>query len=291
MKNFLGIFVITIISMMALISCEPVENRLEMKGGVTEADVKAKVIVELVVREGKKSNYIHFNSESLVNCVTSFTHGLGTFVGKEGTVQGFVVAGNFDIIVNVLNADGTSLPPISFPVTVEECFDVDPEWAIFCGSGEKVWTWDENGDDNSRVWGNGAYKVSPVPDWWGRTVDEMDEEVPGNGKGATMTFSASGATLTKLKTDGVTEKGTFSFDMSKKIEDVEGNNWSIGHLSTKEITVLNGKQQNVGENPPLYEYEILKLTEDEMVLGWPTGSDPDVGPWSEAWYWFFKPVK
>ena len=202
-----------------------------------------------------------------------------------------------------MNADGTRLDPIPFPVTVEEAFDVAPEWAIFCGTGEKVWTWDETQSPAGRVWGNGAYKASLVPDWWGRTLADISGELPGNDVGATMTFSASGAKLIKKRTDGIEEVGTFSFDMSKVIKagEAPGGQWSIGRLYTNQVTVLNGKQQNVPGAPPLYEYEILKLNDNQIALGWATAlKDGKVvsfdearqnGAWSEAWYWFFKPVK
>ena len=292
MKNFLGIFVITVIGMMAFVSCEPVENRLEMKGAVTEADVRAKIKVEVIMRESEetpgkmvKSNFINIINEGLAPCVTSFTHGLGTFVGASiNNLQAFVVAGEQTVLVNVLNADGTRLDPIPFTVVVEEAFDVAPEWAIFCGDGERVWTWLDEG----RTWGNGGYKADLAPGWWGRPASEIDGEMEGNGEGATMTFSATGARLIKDRNDGIQEIGTFSFDMSKKIRNANNDgDWSIGHMSTSQVTVLNGQRMNDG-NGPLYEYEILKLSDEELVLGWPTGDNIDAGGWSEAWFWVFR---
>ncbi|MDR2148494.1 MAG: hypothetical protein LBE91_18785 [Tannerella sp.] len=286
MKKILGIFVIAVMGVMSFGSCDSIENREVMKGAVTEAEVRAKVTVEAVVRDGVKSNYIHVNSDGLANCVTSFKHGLGTYVGTNAVVQGFVVPGTFDIYVNVLNADGTMLPPIPFSVTVDECFDVAPEWELLCGTGEKVWTWDAS---QSRVWGNGGYLADKQPAWWGEPLGNINGQsnAKGEGDGATMVFSASGATLVKHRADGTVQSGTFSFDMSKtKTSAADGGTWAIGKLNTTSVTVLCGKAQNKGEGP-VYNYDIIKLTDTEMVLAWPEEGDGG-GGWSGCWYWMFK---
>ncbi len=284
MKKILGIVVIAIMGLISFGSCEPVENRDVMKGAVTEADVRAKVTVEAVVRDGKKSNYIQVSSEGLAPCVTSFKHGLGTFVGTNGMFQGFVVPGDFTVEVNVLNADGTMLPPVSFPVTVEACYDVAPEWELFCGTGEKVWTWDGS---KNWVWGNGGYLADKQPAWYGEPIGRMEEIAPGEGEGATLTFSASGATLVKHRSDGSIQSGTFSFDMSKtKTSAADGTTWAIGKLNTSSATVLCGRAQNQGEGP-VYSYDIISLTDTEMVLAWSEGGD-GAGAWGGCWYWVFK---
>jgi len=286
MNKILGIFVIAVIGVMSFVSCDPVNDREVMKGNVTEADVKAKVTVEAVVMEGKKSNYIHVNSDGLAPCVTSFKHGLGTFVGTNGTFQAFVVPGTFDVYVNVLNADGTMLPPIAFPVTVEECFNVAPEWALFCGDGERVWTWDSS---QNWVWGNGGYLADTHPNWWGLPPADINTQsnATNEGAGAKMTLSADGATLTKTKSDGSSVAGTFNFDMSKtKVSAADGSTWSIGKFYTTSVTVLCGKAQNQGEGP-VYEYDIISLDNQHMVLAWSETGD-DQGAWGGCWFWMFQ---
>jgi len=285
MKKILGILATIVMGYLSFVSCNPIENRDVMKGSVTEADVRAKVTVESAMRDGKKSNYIHVNSDGLAPCVTSFTYGLGTYVGTDATVQGFVVPGTFNVYVNVLNADGTTLPPIAFPVTVEECFDVAPQWAMICGSGEKVWTWDAS---QGNVWGNGGYLADTQPSWWGQTPADVNGQsnATNEGAGATMTFSADGATLVKTKSDGNKEAGTFSFDMTKtKNSAATDGLWSIGKFYTKSVTVLCGKAQNRGEGP-VNEYDILKLDDQSMVLAWSDDGD-DAGSWGECWFWMF----
>jgi len=298
MKNILGIFVTIVIGAMTFTSCDPVNNREVMKGAVTEADVRAKVKIESIpfeseITPGKmvNSNYIRITSDGLAPCVTSFTHGLGTFYGTDiDSLQAFVVPGTFDVYVNVINADGTSLPPIAFPVTVDECFNVAPEWATFCGEGEKVWTWDPNADSQSRVWGNGGYLSDTQLAWWGQTAEDVNGQsnALNEGAGAFMTLSADGATLTKTKSDGSVVAGTFRFDMSKTKNSANDPSvlWSIGKFYTTGVTVLCGKAQNQGEGP-VYEYDILKLDDNHLVLGWPETGDSE-GAWGGCWYWLFK---
>ena len=70
MKSIIGIFVTVVIGVMAFVSCEPVENRLKLEGAVTEADVRAKVKIEVVKRDSEKnpgkqvnSNFVNLSSE------------------------------------------------------------------------------------------------------------------------------------------------------------------------------------------------------------------------------------
>ena len=285
MKKILRIFVIAVTGAMVFSSCDPIKDSQTLTGSVTEADVKAKVIVEPVMRDGKKSNYIHLNSSALAPAVTQFKYGIGTYAGSNGTVQGYVVPGNYNVMVTVLNADGTMLAPIAFPVTVEACYDVAPQWEMLCGTGEKVWTWNEA---ESKVWGNGGYLADTKPSWWGEPVGNMEGQMKGNGKGATMVFSGDGATLVKHKTDGSSESGTFSFDMSKTKKSAANDGlWSIGKFNTVGVTVLCGKAQNQGEGP-VYAYDIMKLDDQHLVLAWSETGDSN-GAWGGCWFWMFVP--
>jgi len=278
MKNRLGIFVI-IVTAMIFASCEPVENRMEMKGAVTEAEISQYVSVTAEMRDGKRSNFLLLKSEGL-KALTSFQHGLGTYVGTNGRVQGFVVPGNQVVIVTILNPDGTKITK-TYPVEVDECFDVAPEWALFCGTGSKTWSWDESVND---PYGMGdAFDFAP--NWWQAPIDAAE------GKGASMTFSAVGATLTKTKTNGSTESGTFNFDMSKTFPSY--SSVSKGQLTTT-IPVLFGKTTGAdtgigSDGKDVRVYEIAKLSNEELVLVW-VESDmrPDSEGWGQATWWLFK---
>ena len=170
MKNIIEFLIIAAI---ILVSCEPIENRNEMTGSVTEADIEQFIKIDQQTIEGKQSNYFRLSSDGLKANVM-FTHGLGTVMtGSNGYIQCFVVPGQQEIALTILNPDGTSLEK-TFSVTVEEAFNVAAEWAILCGTGEKVWTWDETRD---RVWGNGNSLNGYAPDWWSIAISDINGQM------------------------------------------------------------------------------------------------------------------
>jgi hypothetical protein len=258
-------------------ACNPIEEREELKGSITADQLKISAVPE--IRDGVNSNYVILNSDGNP-CLSSWDYGSGTLIGTGGRVQ-LLLTGDNEIVYTGLNPDGSKITK-TLVVHVDRTYDVAPEWAIFCGSGEKVWKWD---DRASAVWGNGGYLSDVAPGWWTVPADGMEEQTPGEGAGASMTFSLKGASLTKHKSDGSKETGTFAFDMSKTTLNAGGDGlWGIGKLNTTRVTVLSGKQPN-GGNAPVYSYDILKLTDNELVLGFP---EPGAGAWGTAWYWLFK---
>jgi len=279
MKNIIGILIAAI--GLAFLSCEPVENRNEMTGRVTDAEITKYVTVEQQTIEGKKSNYFTFKSEGL-KAITSFKHGLGTYVGvnTKDFIQCYVVAGEAQIVVTVLNPDGSAPVTKTFNFTVEEAFNVAPEWELFCGTGSKTWGWNV---DKAPFHGMGDVN-DDNPGWW--SIPNPESRIAGDGVGATLTFNASGATLTKTKTTGATEIGTFAFDMSKTWP---GYPRSMGQLTTSGVTVLAGRNTAGGEF--INVYEIIKLTEDEMMLITVDGGAswrPEDEGWGQATHWLFK---
>ncbi len=157
------------------------------------------------------------------------------------------------------------------------------EWALLCGKEEKTWVWDDTAPEGP--WGNGGYKGNTMPGWWVVKLEDIDAQAPGEGAGASMTFSAVGARLTKKYSDGTSAAGTFGFSsMNRIIYDDSGAIWSKGKIKTKNVSMLCGQSPNEA-GAPVYSYEILKLTEDKMVLSYP---EPGVSSWGTAWFWMFR---
>jgi len=287
MKNIIGILVI--IAAMAFVSCDPVEKRLDFNKGlssVTDAEISNYIKIEQEIREGKKSNYFKFTSDGL-KALTSFQYGTGKVVGT-GTVdfiQCFIVTGEQEFIVTVKNADGSEIVK-KYPFSVDECFNVAPEWALFCGTGSKTWTWNDDADPDCYGMGD---VFADTPGWWvpawGGDVDALE------WKGATMTFFAVGSVLTKNRTDGSTVNGNFSFDMEKKYPLYDR---SLGQLYTSGTTVLNGNAyggDSHWKGGPVNVYEIVKLTEDDLeliIIDMPDGYEPDNQGWGQSTHWIFK---
>ncbi|MBP6867685.1 MAG: hypothetical protein KBC07_01670 [Bacteroidales bacterium] len=271
--------ILAIFAVFVLLSaCQPVEIRQELKGGITESELNISAVPQ--IRDGKNSNYIDLNSDGNA-CLSSWDFGVGLFVGTKGTVK-VMMKGPNDIIFTGLNADGTKITK-TLTVQVDALYDVEPEWALFCGAtGEKTWEWDNV--TGPGVWGNGGFKGCAAPCWWVVSLGDINGQAPGEGAGASMTFTIAGARLIKNFNDGTTVQGSFTFDMSKIILDDGGNVWAKGKLNTKNVTVLCGKSPNEG-GAPVNSYDILKLTENNMVLSYP---EPGVGSWGTAWFWMFK---
>jgi len=162
------------------------------------------------------------------------------------------------------------------------------QMAAITGGSERTWTWDAQAD---AVWGNGSYLGNTAPGWWTVPIGDanLENQVPGEGKGATMTFSMTGA-MTKNRTDGTTQSGTFSIDMTKPTytDEEKTNMWAMGKLKTKDITILIGVNVNDGKKP-VYSYDILSLNDEEMVLAFP--EDASGGAGSTAWFYMFRAVK
>jgi hypothetical protein len=245
-------------------------------GGITESQLNISAIPE--IRDGVNSNYIQLNSDGNA-CLSSWNYGFGTLVATKGTVK-VMAKGPNTIVYTGLNADGTMITK-SITVQVDALYDVEPEWALFCGdSGLKDWVWDNT---VAGPWGNGGYKGNNAPGWWVVSINDINGQAPGEGAGASMTFSLIGAKIIKNYNDGTTAEGSFTFDMSKITYDDGGAVWAKGKLNTKNVTVLCGKSPNEG-NAPVYSYDILKLTPNNLVLSYP---EPGAGSWGTAWFWVF----
>ncbi|MDF9831424.1 hypothetical protein [Parabacteroides sp. PF5-6] len=270
-----------------LFACDPVEERMDMGTmTVTEADL-AKVTATPVMRDSEenpgtqvRSNYIHLNSEGIA-ALSSWFYGTGTFTGTNGVVQ-VVVPGRQTLTFTALGPDGTKLTR-DIEIEVDECFDVAPQWGYLCGTGSRVWTWNE--DESGAVWGNGGYIGNTAPGWWTVSIDDVGGQVAGEGKGATMEFSVVGSSFTKTRTDGSQQNGSFKFSYTG--DDVVMNGdavWAEGTLTINGASVLVGINPNAG-NAPYDTYHILRLNDQYMNLCAP---EPGAGSWGTAWFWQFK---
>lgn len=288
MKNIRRI-VVFIAALLVAVSCEPIEKRNEMKGKVTDAEITQYIKIEQQIRAGKKSNFFSFSSDGLKANV-QFRHGLGTVtVNSMGFIQCFVVAGEQEITVNILNPDASTVSK-TFSYTVDEAFDVAPEWAIFCGSGSKTWEWDVEGAEDKEVNIHGMGDVfDDGGTWWG--IPDPESRVAGEGVGATLTFSAVGSALTKTRTNGTTESGQFSFSM---YEGKDGFSTTKGQLSTVGATILAARNTKGGEVEN--KFEIIELDDKTMHLlvvdmDNRDGYKPDNEGWGQATHWLFKAVE
>lgn len=270
-------YIIHVLSLLLLliVACEPIEKRLPMGNPISVDQLDIFATPMLV--NGKRSNKVVMSNHSPV--MSSWNYGVGVSQKMTDTVL-LVLTGDNDIIFTGLNPDGSTITT-TLTVNVEELtFPVPPEWGYLCGDGEKEWEW-----ASSATWGNGGYLANFGPAWWVLDPEELDGQVEGEGAGASMVFSISGAALTKTLNDGTSVAGTFSFDMEKKKETSAGDSWAIGEFRTVGTTILCGVSPDEGMIP-VNTFDILELTEDRMVLAY---APPGTEEWETAYFWVFVP--
>lgn len=257
-----------------LIGCDPVEDRMNLGPAIT-ADQLAITATPVMV-DGKKSNKVILDNKSPV--LSSWDYGVGVTQRKTDTVL-LVTTGENEVIFTGLNPDGSKINK-TLQVSVEELsFPVPPEWGFLTDGSEKDWVWDTS---KPAVWGNGGYLGNFAPAWWTLQESAIDGQAPGEGTGAKMVFSLRDAKLTKVKSNGERITGTFAFDMTKKVTMEDGTVWAKGKLTTNNVTVLCGISPNEG-NAAVYEYDILVLDGEEMILAFPDPSEAGA-----AWFWVFR---
>lgn len=278
MKNMKKSLIYSLVAAtMLLVACDPAEDREVLSGAITAEDLN--ISATPVKVNGKNSNTIELNSDG-VGSLSSWNYGNGVTTSTKATVM-LVLKGANNIVFTGLNHDGTTITK-TLTVQVDTLINVPAEWGYLCGQGEKTWVWDDT--QASAVWGNGGYKGNTSPGWWKVALADVNAQTAGEGAGAEMVFAINGSSLTKKKSDNTTVKGSFSFDMSAKTKDDGGAIWANGKLKTKNIGVLCGIQPNAGR-VPVFEYDILKLDNQKMVLAFP---EPGAGSWGTAWFWMFK---
>src|SRR5690606_14134306 len=275
MKRFTA-YIMILLSTLALVSCEAVEDRLDIGGFISAEQLD--ITATPVIVDGKATNKIILNNSSPV--LSSWDFGTGKTQKKTDTVL-MVVEGENEITFTGRNPDGSEITK-TLTVNVEDLrFPVPPEWGFLTGGTDKEWAWD---DTAPAVWGNGGYLGNVAPAWWLVPLADINGQSANEGPGAKMIFSLRGAKFTKVKSDGTTETGTFSFNMNSKTMDEAGAVWAKGKLTLKGTTILNGISPNEG-GIKIYEYDILALDDGKMVLSHP---EPGVGAWGTAWFWVFK---
>lgn len=265
---YIAIFMVAILA-----ACNPIEDKENIGGAITaeQLDISATSIIV----NGKKSNKVIVVNNSPI--LSEWDYGTGKTNRQSDTIL-LVVEGTTEIVFTGLNPDGTFINK-TLSVNVEDlAFEVPKEWGYLCGDGEKEWVW----DSSQEVWGNGGYLNDSKPAWWKLTESEIDGQAKNEGVGASMIFSIKGASLTKVKADKSTVKGSFSFDITKTKLKGDGTLWAKGVLKTNATSVLCGISPNEG-GKTVTEYDILYLDDTQMILAYPEPGDN-----GNAWFWVFK---
>ncbi len=279
-KNIL--FILPALIGMMLMSCEPQRDSIELGRLIDPSEVQ--LTVENTTPGG---NEIHLkNNTPLIEGYWDYVAG-GTNA-KEITVV-LPMVGDLDMTFYAVGDGGTT--KIVKTVTIEN-FDhpVAPEWALFASLDPegKTWVW----DDTKPCYGTAGYGNDLGPSWNTVSVGGDQQGRPIDADDYMVFDLAGGANFTKSY-QGTIEKGSFVFSMyaEDKLKWKDNNAgagvvWSYGTLTISGSSVLGGVKM-WDANTVARTYEIIKLTEDEMVLAYADAGSA-YATWQEATFWVFK---
>ena len=256
-------------------SCDPILDNDEIGNLVPQSEFK------YTITQDATHDYIVYVKNETPEVLFKWNSGWETSYQQNDTLI-IPIAGSAPIKITAVTSGGLVEFQVDLNVVdqMEGAFS-EPYWAQLTNLGDgKTWVWDNT---KSAVWGNGGYKGCSAPCWWTVDYAGMAGQEAQNDE---MTLKLSGGYQLTLQAEKFPKAGTtvgsFILDMNSTI-----GTWSIGKLKTQEVTIVRGVWPN-GGNAPIYDYDILLLNDDELVLSAPEGG-AGAGDWSTAWFWLFKP--
>lgn len=272
MKN-LYYSIITLVLVSLFVSCDPIVDEKGVGELITSAD-QIEATITPIIQNGKNTNKVKVHCTSPVSC--QWTDGVNTYTTTE-TEMTLLLPGKQTLTLSAMAADG-KIYEKKFEYNVELMFyPVPPQYAYFCGSGEKKWTWADK-----ECFGNGGGS-DQGPAWWKLNPADIKEQCEGkklplDGVGATMQFVLNGKKMIKTTMDGVVYEGKFNFDMTNGV-----TGWSLGTLTFANTNILCGYDFNDAKHAAWTTYNIIYLDDKKMVLG-----AQEHAPNTNYWYWVFK---
>ena len=273
----LNIYSLFILATMSLVACEPVEDRDELPATTVASDFVYSITQDI------EDDYIIYVENSTPSVYFSWDYTWGKSFEQKDTLA-ILIPGQYNI--EILASTPGGFVNLDYPVTVADINPdafVEPEWEYLSNMLEgKTWVWaiDNNYTENHYIWGNSGLNDG-YPSWWGRSAgDAAEDNIDIDGK---MTFDLNGArNFAKVEYDfgsgnTVTSTGSFDIDFDNHDSDI-----GIARITFTGTTILHGISQN-DDKKVVYDFDIVKLTEDELILNRFTESND-----FEAWNWIFK---
>jgi hypothetical protein len=278
------ILYIAIAALLIVAACEPMEKRHELGPVYGETDLSKYMSVKV---DGNYVTLVNNAPASISYWITDF----GNQSNKDSIVFRIPLANTWTATLTAFCAGGK--------VTVSKTFDIaqndeeyysSPYWNLLTnGTAGKTWVWASDIPGN-KVWGNGGHMGSAAPAWWTLTVSDIvgqgasaDDEITFNlDKKQNLIVTMPGAD----KKPG-TGSGTFDMDFTKTLT-VSDTVYSLGKITFTNWTIPLGFEPNTSGKPLHYVFNILKLTENELVLEFAEPGSKD-SPWGGgAWFYMFK---
>ena len=254
-------------------ACTPIEDRQVAGPVVPATDFK------YTITNDASNDYILYLENKTPGVMFSWDYAWGVTRKQNDTVR-MQVPGIYTINVTATTAGGLVTDTKTVTVTKSDptAFQ-EPEWQMLTNMTlGKTWVWNAA---LTKTWGNGGFKGSMGPDWWGQSKTELGPT--GNDE---MTFDLNGGRNLTLNAASTPKAGIIKGTFDLKMGEILKPGWDIGKLTTANTTVLKGIYVNNG-NAVAETFYVLKLNANELVLASP---DPGVtGDWGEAFFWLFVP--
>lgn len=267
-----------------VVACESIEKRNELAPAISESQLLNYMDVKV--------------SGNTVTCTNNAPGTIGFWKTSTGTQNNlktsqfyFPLKNTYTITLTVYGGDKA--------VTVSKQVDVaqndptyfsDPMWNMLTnGTAGKTWVWAAD-RPGGKIWGNGGYLGDRAPGWW--TLGVADIPGQGGSAGDEITFNLDKGMnfIVKMGPDGKPGSGSGAFDLklgtANQLMGGDGKLWSYGKLLLSNHTIPLGFEPNTSGKPNHFQFDILKLTDDELVLAFP---EPGVtSAWGTAWFYMFK---
>ncbi len=264
MKNKIILSLFIGFLMLAFLSCEPIEDRYKLKNSTTvdhvtlvatQSTTGGNEITLEMTTPGVSGYWDYTLGKALTNKVTFIwpIPGTATFT-YSGTLGKEFFSKTIDVQVDVLdhplNQDWYDL--------VSDNTSTGKTWVFAGAPGSGINYW----------YMSAPYNWAEL--WWNAGEGDMP---PIDATGS-MTFDLDGAANYTYLSDpaGTPEVGSFVLDVKNQILDVNGPNILGGGITPG---------YDIGNHDGVYQ--IISLTEDEMILYVPDNS------WATGWTWHFKP--
>jgi len=301
MKNFRILFLLLLAPVLFFTACQDDDH--ELGGMLDKSEIHFKVVQDYEADPGG-------NTVILINetpgTISMWDYGTGKSNREIDTVH-FAFQGDYVINFSALTAGGiVEMDPTTVHVTEDNLSYVnDPLWTNLTGGpgNEKMWILDYGGHG---IFDGPVYYYEPLTTWedfqagtaklgWAPAYADNTWLIPEADKASTMTFSLKGGPIltTHKISEGVDEKGTFSFDAKTHTLSTtdatilrspsfiaNATNWNnkLVVLSLTENALQVGVRRTNSEGDYLYVWNFIsKEYADNYVLEAPVATGPDEG--------------
>jgi hypothetical protein len=274
-------------AMLIFSACESIEKRHELSSVITAKQLGDYVNISIVGNNVTCTN-------NAPGTISYWRLNTGDF--KHDKTSTFYLPLKNTYTVKLIAYGGDDTVSVTKTFTIEQndlAFFSDPKWNLLTnGATGKTWVWASD-IPGGMVWGNGAYLSDRAPGWWKQTASDMSGHNGSPNDSIRFSYSANAISVNTYQPGSGNNKpgtssGNFVMYLSDNYvkKDASGNIWSYGSLVFSGTTLFSGFEPNTTGNPLHYTFDILKLTENELVLAFPEPGVTSAG--GGTWFFMLK---